>query len=82
MSAETIQDASIVLKKALIERNWGAELGTTGAERPEESSSQRNGKSGKTVLTDDIPLPLDILRDPVLEESAQAKSSQFFSADL
>ena len=68
MNAEAIQDASMAFKKALIERALGAELGhhlgyPQGAERPEESSNQRNGKSGKTVLTDDGPLRLDIPRD-------------------
>ncbi|KAF2410919.1 transposase, mutator family [Pseudomonas antarctica] len=68
MSAEAIQDASMAFKKALIERALGAELGhhlgyPQGAERPEDSSNQRNGKSGKTVLTDDGPLRLDIPRD-------------------
>jgi transposase-like protein len=68
MSAEAIQDASMAFKKALIERALGAELGQhlgypQGAERPEESTSQRNGKSGKTALTDDGPLRLDIPRD-------------------
>jgi putative transposase len=65
MTAEAIQDASMAFKKALIERALGAELGhqlgyPQGAERPEESSNQRNGKSGKTVLTDDGPLRLEI----------------------
>ncbi|MCY1268138.1 Transposase, Mutator family [compost metagenome] len=68
MSAEAIQDASMAYKKALIERALGAELGhrpgyPQGAERPEDSSNQRNGKSGKTVLTDNGPLRLDIPRD-------------------
>ncbi|MBK5373057.1 IS256 family transposase [Pseudomonas sp. TH43] len=68
MSAEAIQDAAMAFKKALIERALGAELGLhlgypQGAERPEDSSNQRNGKSGKTVLTDDGPLRLDIPRD-------------------
>ena len=68
MSAEAIQNASMAFKKALIERALGAELGhhlgyPQGAERPEESSNQRNGKSSKTVLTDDGPLRLDIPRD-------------------
>ncbi len=68
MSAEAIQDASMAFKKALIERALGAELGhhlgyPQGAERPEESTNQRNGKSSKTVLTDDGPLRLDTPRD-------------------
>ena len=68
MSAEAIQDASMAFKKALIERALGAELGQhlgypQGAERPEGASNQRNGSSGKTILTDDGPLRLDIPRD-------------------
>jgi putative transposase len=68
MSAEAIQSASMAFKKALIERALGAELGhhlgyPVGAERPEDATNHRNGKSGKTVLTDDGPLRLDIPRD-------------------
>ena len=68
MSAEAIQSASMAFKKALIERAMGAELGhhlgyAAGAERPEDATNHRNGKSGKTVLTDDGPLRLDIPRD-------------------
>jgi len=47
----------------LIERALHAELGhhlgyPPGAQRPEDENNQRNGKSGKTVLTGDGPLPL------------------------
>jgi putative transposase len=68
MSAEAIQSASMAFKKALIERALGAELGhhlgyPAGAERPEDATNHRNGRSGKTVLTDDGPLRLDIPRD-------------------
>lgn len=68
MSAEAIQDASMAFKKALIERALGAELChhlgyPQGAERPQASTNQRNGKSGKTILTDDGLLRLDIPRD-------------------
>ncbi|MFT4439232.1 transposase, partial [Caballeronia sp. 15715] len=68
MSAEAIQSASMAFKKALIERALGAELGhhlgyPVGAERPEELTNHRNGKSAKTVLTDDGPLRLEIPRD-------------------
>ncbi len=31
--------------------------------RPEDATNHRNGKSGKTVLTDDGPLRLEIPRD-------------------
>ena len=68
MTAEAVQDASMAFKKALIERALGAELGhhlgyPAGAERPAGTANQRNGKSAKTVLTDDGPLRVDIPRD-------------------
>jgi transposase-like protein len=68
MTAEAVQDLSMAFKKALIERALGAELGhhlgyPAGGERPEDATNQRNGKSRKTVLTDDGPLRVDIPRD-------------------
>ena len=68
MTAEAIEDASAAFKKALIERALHAELGhhlgyPPGAQRPEDETNQRNGKSGKTVLTGDGPLRLEIPRD-------------------
>ncbi|MHC8306101.1 IS256 family transposase [Pseudomonas sp. PB3P13] len=68
MTAEAIEDASAAFKKALIERALNAELGhhlgyPPGAQRPEDETNQRNGKSAKTVLTGDGPLRLDIPRD-------------------
>ena len=55
-------------KKALVERMLGGELThhlgyPPGGEKPPETTNQRNGTSGKTVLTDDGPLTLDIPRD-------------------
>ena len=68
MTAEAVQDLSMAFKKALIERALGAELGhhlgyPAGGERPEQATNQRNGKSSKTVLTDDGPLRAEIPRD-------------------
>jgi len=68
MSAEAIQAASMAFKKALIERAMGAELShhlgyPPGAEKPDGNANQRNGTSGKTVLTDDGPLRIDVPRD-------------------
>lgn len=68
MTAEAVQDLSMAFKKALIERALGAELGhhlgyPAGGERPEEATNQRNGRSSKTVLTDDGPLRVRIPRD-------------------
>jgi putative transposase len=55
-------------KKAIIERALGAEMThhlgyESGAEKPEGVANHRNGSSGKTVLTDDGPLRIDVPRD-------------------
>jgi transposase-like protein len=68
MSAEAVNAAAMAFKKALIERALGAELShhlgyPPGGERPEEATNHRNGASGKTVLTDDGPLRVDVPRD-------------------
>src|SRR5664279_4901344 len=54
MSGEAVNAASMAFKKALIERALGAELGhhlgyPNGADKPETTTNQRNGKSGMTV---------------------------------
>jgi len=68
MTAEAVAMASAAFKKALIERVLGAELShhlgyASGAEKPAEVSNQRNGASGKTLLTDDGPLRIEVPRD-------------------
>jgi len=68
MSAEAINAASMAFKKALIERALGAELShhlgyPPGAEKPGDVGNHRNGITGKTVLTDDGPLRIDVPRD-------------------
>ena len=68
MSAEAVQAASMAFKKALIERALGAELShhlgyPPGEARPDDSSNHRNGVSGKTVLTEDGPVRIDVPRD-------------------
>jgi putative transposase len=55
-------------KKAIIERALGGELThhlgyAVGEAKPEATTNHRNGTSGKTVLTDDGPLPLAVPRD-------------------
>ena len=35
----------------------------TGADKPETGTNYRNGKSGKTILTDDGPLRIEVQRD-------------------
>ena len=54
MTGAEVNAASMAFKKALIERALGAELGhhlgyPSGEARPEATSNQRNGTSGKTV---------------------------------
>ena len=68
MDAEAVNAASMAFKKALIERILGAELShhlgyPPGADKPGEATNHRNGTTGKTVLTEDGPLRIDIPRD-------------------
>ncbi len=68
MSAEAVNTASMAFKKALIERALGAELShhlgyARGVAKPERAQNHRNGASGKTVLTGEGPLRLDMPRD-------------------
>jgi putative transposase len=68
MSAEAVNAASMAFKKALIERALGAELShhlgyPPGATKPDDATNHRNGTSGKTVLTDDGPLRVEVPRD-------------------
>ena len=68
MTGEEVNAASMAFKKALIERALGAELGfhlgyPRGADKPETTKNLRNGKTGKTVLTEDGPLRIDVPRD-------------------
>lgn len=68
MSGDAVNAASMAFKKALIERAMGAELGhhlgyAVGSDKPADASNQRNGKSGKTVLTGEGPLRIAVPRD-------------------
>ena len=68
MSAQAVNAASMAFKKALIERALGAELShhlgyPPCASKPEAASNQRNGASGKTVLTEDGPVRIEVPRD-------------------
>jgi len=68
MSGKQIEDAVLKFRKALIERALGGELKhhlgyASAAAKPEGVSNQRNGSSGKTVLSDGGPLRIDVLRD-------------------
>ena len=68
MSAEAVNDITMAFKKALIERVLNAELShhlgyPPGGDKPDEVSNHRNGTTGKTVLTDNGPIRVDIPRD-------------------
>jgi hypothetical protein len=68
MTPEAVQAASMAFKKALIARALGAELShhlgyQPGATRPEDSGNHRNGVSGKTALTEDGPVRIEVPRD-------------------
>jgi len=68
MTGEAVNAASMAFKKALIERAMGAELGhhlgyPSGAAKPDAAGNQRNGTTGKTVLTGEGPLRVEIPRD-------------------
>lgn len=68
MRAEAVNAASMAFKSALIERALGAELThhlgyAPGADKPMDASNHRNGATGKTVLTEDGPLRIEVPRD-------------------
>ena len=68
MSQAEVDAITKRFKKALVERMLGGELThhlgyPPGGEKPPDATNHRNGSSGKTVLTDDGPLTLDIPRD-------------------
>lgn len=68
LSAAEVEAATRRFKKAIIERALGAELSqhlgyAPGEAPPEEAVNHRNGRSGKTVVTDDGPLAIDVPRD-------------------
>ena len=87
MTGEAINAAGIAFKQALIEASLNAELShhlgyAPGAEKPEASSSHRNGATAKTVLTGDgqirIATPRD--RDGSFEPLPLPKHARRFTA--
>jgi putative transposase len=68
LTAAEVETATRRFKKALIERALGAELThhlgyAPGAPKPDLTTNHRNGPSGKTVLTDNGPVPIEVPRD-------------------
>jgi transposase-like protein len=68
MSPEQVQDLMLALNKAVIERIMGAEMNVhlgypPGAAKPAEQVNERNGSSGKTVLTERGAVRIEVPRD-------------------
>lgn len=68
LTPEELDAAVRRFKKALIERALGGELThhlgyPPGGTKPHETTNHRNGTTGKTVLTDDGALSIDVPRD-------------------
>jgi hypothetical protein len=68
LTAAEIENSTRRFKKALIERALGAELThhlgfPSGASKPELATDHRNGTRGKTVLTHDGPVAIEVPRD-------------------
>src|SRR5438874_10937675 len=68
LSAEELDAAVRRFKKAIIERALGGELThhlgyPAGGTKPDDTTNHRNGTGGKTVLTDDGPLTIEVPRE-------------------
>jgi len=68
MSASEVQTLFLSFKKAVIERAMNAELNQhlgyrAGEAKPDGQGNERNGASGKTVLTDTGAVRIDVPRD-------------------
>ena len=68
MTQADVESICRQLKKAVIERAMGAEMNEhlgyrQGQNKPEGQLNQRNGTSGKTVITDEGPVRIEVPRD-------------------
>ena len=68
MSPAEVQDLMLAFNKAVIERAMGAEMNLhlgypPGQPKPLGQVNERNGASGKTVITDRGPVRVDVPRD-------------------
>ena len=68
MTQDEVEAVCRSLKKAVIERAMGGEMThhlgySPGGAKPAEQANHRNGTSGKTVLTDDGPVRIEVPRD-------------------
>ena len=68
MTPAEVQDLMLAFNKAVIERAMGAEMNLhlgypPGQPKPLGQANERNGASGKTVITDRGPVRVDVPRD-------------------
>lgn len=68
MTPNEVQDLMLAFNKALIERAMGAEMNMhlgyrPGEAKPPEQANERNGASGKTIITDRGPVRVELPRD-------------------
>jgi transposase-like protein len=68
MTQDEVETVCRSLKKAVIERAMGAEMSqhlgyAPGDPKPGDQANHRNGTTGKTVLTDDGPVRIEVPRD-------------------
>jgi putative transposase len=68
MTPHEVQDLMLAFNKAVIERAMGAEMNMhlgyrSGEAKPPEQANERNGASGKTIITDRGPVRVDLPRD-------------------
>jgi transposase-like protein len=68
MTQDEVEAVCRSLKKAVIERAMGGEMThhlgySPGGTKPVEQANHRNGTTGKTVLTDDGPVRIEVPRD-------------------
>ena len=68
MTPTEVQDLFLSFQKAVIERAMGAEMNLhlgyrPGETKPQGQSNERNGASGKTVITERGPVRVELPRD-------------------
>jgi len=68
MTPSEVQDLFLSFQKAVIERTMAAEINLhlgyrPGEDKPEGQANERNGASGKTVLTEHGPVRVELPRD-------------------
>jgi transposase-like protein len=68
MTQEEVEAVCRSLKKAVIERAMGGEMThhlgySPGGAKPAEQANHRNGTTGKTIITDDGPVRIEVPRD-------------------